>query len=467
MKEEDLREGIWYKVSGLGYGPYDYIRIYDIDENISYSEAVSGGVYVWRNPSHTILQKPYTLTPMTESQKVEYLPQYQTNKLGWCRTEVRGYYIFVTGIGNRKVEYSKYISENTYYEDIVRYWDIDYEQYVCPLTEDEIEEFITPYLPKDRGLHVPEASFIYDENDQDSICDMCERNLDTNRGTCEGSKCEQAKEMFYEEIDANIDHALKIYKPGMLVENLYTHEPPFTVELGDLVQADGQDLYIEKSGKKLWLFEGGVWADIVADEPTETDLEKAKRLYPIGTKYISPENGKTYYVEKAPYGDQYWINAKGDICADTGVNEGEFIFYQGKWAEIIEPQKLDMTGLPDAHIENLHNSVKEFLVDTTSVASYDQSRFVPVGEPYMGYLSGSQKAGLKGQQRVPTMLGGKGVINVDELRAQAKEMNLLSIDSERVAGMHNPPISLYDGLNWMLPTDKKRGSEIIEIFIKK
>lgn len=398
MKFEGTVKGEWYQVTGDIFSSTSDFICFDFQKlgKVHYTACVDGGAFEKEDGCWSICKEDGdTLTPMTETQKVEYLPQYQTNKLGWCRTEVRGYYIFVTGIGNRKVEYSKYISENTYYEDIVRYWDIDYEQYACPLTEDEIEEFIIPYLTKDKGLHVPEASFIYDENDQDSICDMCERNLDTNRGTCEGSKCEQAKEMFYEEIDANIDHALKIYKPGMLVENLYTHEPPFTVELGDLIQADGQDLYVEKSGKKLWLFEGGVWA------------------------------------------------------------------------EIIETPNLVMTGLPDAHVENLHDSIKEFLVDTTSIASYDPSIFVPVEGPSMGYLSDTQKAGLKGQQRVPTMLGGKGVINVDELRDQAKKMNLLPIDSERVAGMHNPPISLYDGLNWMLPTDKKRGSEIIEIFIRK
>jgi hypothetical protein len=36
----------------------------------------------------------------------------------------------------------------------------------------------------------------------------------------------------------------------------------------------------------------------------------------------------------------------------------------------------------------------------------------------------------------------------------------------RIPGMHNPPISLDDGLSWKLPADKKkRGSEKIEIFL--
>lgn len=431
MKEEDLREGEWYKITGDGFTDEDYICFHDKHNySYSYTQCVDGGNFEHRSGHWVGVEIEY-VSPMTEAQKVEYLPQYKPRGLGWCRTEVKGYYIFVIGLNTYSVTYAELIDDGEYSKlGSANSWATESSFFACPLTEDEIEEFITPYLPKDSGLHVPEENFIYDQS--------------------------------------NIDYAKKSYPPGTVVWHMYAANEWFRIE-EDTVFTEDVDgsIFIQYEDIRLWLFEGGVWADIVTDEPTETDLEKAKRLYPIGTKYISPENGKTYYVEKAPYGDQYWINAKGDICADTGVNEGEFIFYQGKWAEIIEPQKLDMTGLPDAHIENLHNSVKEFLVDTTSVASYDQSRFVPVGEPYMGYLSDSQKAGLKGQQRVPTMLGGKGVINVDELRAQAKEMNLLPIDIERVVGMHNPPISLYDGLNWMLPSDKKRGSEIIEIFIKK
>ena len=77
MKEEDLREGIWYKVSGFGYGPYDFIRIYHIDLKIFYDEAVSGGIYVQRDPICTFLQSPYKLTLMTQVQKEEFLPEYK------------------------------------------------------------------------------------------------------------------------------------------------------------------------------------------------------------------------------------------------------------------------------------------------------------------------------------------------------------------------------------------------------
>ena len=137
-----------------------------------------------------------------------------------------------------------------------------------------------------------------------------------------------------------------------------------------------------------------------------------------------------------------------------------YLYEGGVWADRVRDESIHsdqvvslglaaMGGLPPDRVSNFKTEIKSFLAD--------------------GNLTT-----WSSEERVPTMLGGKDNITIEMWRDCAKEMGLLPMDTIkdedaviRVPGMHNPPISLYDGLSWMLPTNKKRGSEKIEIFIKK
>lgn len=60
--------------------------------------------------------------------------------------------------------------------------------------------------------------------------------------------------------------------------------------------------------------------------PKETNLERAKREYPNGTKFKSAYNPIIEYVVNG----EIFIAADGDICCPEGT-----LFRNGKWAEII------------------------------------------------------------------------------------------------------------------------------------
>lgn len=65
-------------------------------------------------------------------------------------------------------------------------------------------------------------------------------------------------------------------------------------------------------------------------------LAEARKRFPPGTKFISPENGKNYTVLK----DSYWKGSLHDsYLADTNNGSGQFIRWDGKWGEIISEAK--------------------------------------------------------------------------------------------------------------------------------
>ncbi len=104
--------------------------------------------------------------------------------------------------------------------------------------------------------------------------------------------------------------------------------------------------------------------EIELDMPMTTNevrLDYAKKTYTPGTKFISPENGRTYEVAnfitiKTPI----YEGLEGRILTRTdSTGHGEFIYFNGKWAEIIkeaiqeekvmETQKLSREGLKEIH----------------------------------------------------------------------------------------------------------------------
>lgn len=77
----------------------------------------------------------------------------------------------------------------------------------------------------------------------------------------------------------------------------------------------------------------------------EEDLKKAIEEYPIGTEFISPYSGENHIV-KDVVKNSFTIHTGADgekniICKST-TNDGVFITYKGKWAEIIEPTKSEI-----------------------------------------------------------------------------------------------------------------------------
>ena len=63
-------------------------------------------------------------------------------------------------------------------------------------------------------------------------------------------------------------------------------------------------------------------------------LEEAKRRYPIGTNFISPHNNLPHKVHSK---HELWYNHAGDsILILTSENVGDYVYFNGKWAEIID-----------------------------------------------------------------------------------------------------------------------------------
>ena len=94
----------------------------------------------------------------------------------------------------------------------------------------------------------------------------------------------------------------------------------------------------------------------------EGRLAYAKKTYTEGTKFISPQNGRTYEVGKyITINTPIYECSYGNILTRTsGGGGGEFIFYDGIWAIIIkedpkqeekvmETQKLSREGLKEIH----------------------------------------------------------------------------------------------------------------------
>jgi hypothetical protein len=79
----------------------------------------------------------------------------------------------------------------------------------------------------------------------------------------------------------------------------------------------------------------------------ESNIEKAERLYPAGTKFISPENNKiSTSVGKFRYGVG---SCSGDVVVDVEESKTDsvFVYYEYRWAEILTPEpSFDGPGMP-------------------------------------------------------------------------------------------------------------------------
>lgn len=67
-------------------------------------------------------------------------------------------------------------------------------------------------------------------------------------------------------------------------------------------------------------------------------LEEAKRRYPVGTRFKSVLSGKIYTIKSTSY---RWI-IKG-----IEVDDAPWVYYDGKWAEILTPLKISIKEIAD------------------------------------------------------------------------------------------------------------------------
>ena len=93
---------------------------------------------------------------------------------------------------------------------------------------------------------------------------------------------------------------------------------------------------------KGFIYANGEWAEIVKEiKPTETVLEKAKQLYPVGTTFISPEDGKQYTVSQNYHYQGSSLFGYGTclVCVkETSANQ--YVYFKDKWAKIIEKDEV-------------------------------------------------------------------------------------------------------------------------------
>ncbi len=83
----------------------------------------------------------------------------------------------------------------------------------------------------------------------------------------------------------------------------------------------------------------------------QLELACAAKRYGPGVQFKSPENGG-YYTVMLSRSENYWhgdAENKENILASTGSIEGQYIFYNGKWAEILTENKTDRKLLNMEH----------------------------------------------------------------------------------------------------------------------
>lgn len=64
-------------------------------------------------------------------------------------------------------------------------------------------------------------------------------------------------------------------------------------------------------------------------------IKEIKLMYPIGTKFIDARDNLSHTITKGVYGDDGYYKAQSGnlLCSCGGMNR--FLFYEGKFAEII------------------------------------------------------------------------------------------------------------------------------------
>lgn len=81
------------------------------------------------------------------------------------------------------------------------------------------------------------------------------------------------------------------------------------------------------------------------EDTSDSLLNEAKRRYPVGTKFISPESGRKYTVENNTHREYPNGNVE--------VDKVPWLYWNGKWAEIIESPEIKGGDKGDNSVDNL------------------------------------------------------------------------------------------------------------------
>lgn len=125
----------------------------------------------------------------------------------------------------------------------------------------------------------------------------------------------------------------------------------------------------------------GIWAEVVKEE---TNVEKARRLYPKGTRFRAPDNDKIYTVATGVTYSEY---PGTGILTLTEEHLNQYVYYEPKgekkWAEILpkeeSPGKTFEVKIKDEDIRRWNIPSWE---EKVSKGLYEQVRQSPLSFPY-------------------------------------------------------------------------------------
>lgn len=122
----------------------------------------------------------------------------------------------------------------------------------------------------------------------------------------------------------SLDDIKKRYPIGTFVKSVVSSK---IIEIKDynLFHSNTNGDVLSYNQGSIILYQNEIWAK------EETLLEKAKRLYPIGTKY-TPEPNNAYFNRIQSSTAIFEVRNQGIFCK----NNLGWVFYKNKWAEIIE-----------------------------------------------------------------------------------------------------------------------------------
>lgn len=139
--------------------------------------------------------------------------------------------------------------------------------------------------------------------------------------------------------ETDLDYAKRLYPIGTKIKSLYIKGREVVVDQEPTQQRNGD---ISSGG--VFLRWKGEWATIVIQVKSETEesiIEKAKRLYPVGTRYKSAkpkDSDDEVYVSTGLFGEGY-TNIWG--VDSQRMSMPGYIKHKDNWAEIVKDTKTD------------------------------------------------------------------------------------------------------------------------------
>lgn len=157
-----------------------------------------------------------------------------------------------------------------------------------------------------------------------------------------------------------------------------------------------------------YLPEGHTDKIIKSTDMTEELLEEARRRYPIGTIFKSPQNNNTYKVR---YEADYWIGSNnGGVIATVSESSGQYLFFKGQWAEIIsgtEVFKVEWIPKVGDWVVGWHDSEPNLYREAWKIKEVRGGLAYPEGK--QGWCTGVENIRKAELHEVPTTVEIKGM----------------------------------------------------------